>query len=436
MSLYLGTNLISGAQDISGKANTSLDNLNATGRGIINGKASTSLNNLTSTGKNIGNWSSNVTNCITEIPQRINVEFNSGTLTLVSGSKLYVPAGFQQDGVTPKFNTVTINSYIDYSNASSDTKTRLLFYRNGSLEAYEYSQSGSSGPSGSGWIMYYDIAENLVKLYSDGDEMYSGYSLPIAQVTADGSHIVGKIDQVFNGFGYIGSTVFALPGVKGLIPDGRNADGTLKNTECSISSVQTVTITSSWGTGREQFFINGINLGVHRACTAYYISDTKPNTTILTSYWYSPKENILRSSYDTGTTWTKTSGAESFVISFSSGKVDSISSKTAFRALDYNDKGTIAGWSMPSNKYIDLTLGASGTEYTAPANGYINISRTSSASGQYISGYTGINSSVYSTASGQTLRLSMPVRKGASFQINYSAATAGFFRFVYAKGEQ
>ena len=42
-------------------------------------------------------------------------------------------------------------------------------------------------------------------------------------------------------------------------------------------------------------------------------------------------------------------------------------------ALDYNDKSEISGWGMPSSRYINLTLGASGTVYTAPANGYFAV---------------------------------------------------------------
>lgn len=409
MSLYLGTNLISGAQDISGKANTSLDNLNATGRGIINGKASTSLNNLTSTGKNIGNWSSNVTNCITEIPQRINVEFNSGTLTLVRGSKLYVPAGFQQDGVTPKFNTVTINSYIDYSNASRDTKTRLLFYRNGSLEAYEYSQSGSSGPSGSGWIMYYDIAENLVKLYSDGDEMYSGYSLPIAQVTADGSHIVGKIDQVFNGFGYIGSTVFALPGVKGLIPNGINDDGTLNSAEYTVASVITATYTSTE---------NGVEIAV--------VNDG--------SFTKGTFFKLGSDGYLYNNAGVKKSAFVFASCKLTSGVISDFNPKTVFHALDYNDKGTIAGFSMPSGSRIQLTLLASGETYTAPANGcFFAYGITSNAANQMIFSGGGLSAST-TAPNGWGSCLIIPVKKGIVVEFSYGYVSPAIY-FVYAEGD-
>ena len=80
--------------------------------------ANTDLSNLTNKGANIANWSSNVSNCIVEIPQDIKLELSSGTLTLKSGSKVYVPNGV---GV---FNTVTTTA--DMSKTYSTDGTYML----------------------------------------------------------------------------------------------------------------------------------------------------------------------------------------------------------------------------------------------------------------------------------------------------------------------
>ncbi|MBO7733689.1 MAG: hypothetical protein J6S67_14085, partial [Methanobrevibacter sp.] len=90
---------------IAGKADAATT---LSGYGITDG-ANTDLSNLTDTGKNIANWSSNVSNCITEIPQDVKLELNNGTLTLKAGSKVYVPNGA---GV---FNEVVIASDINIS---------------------------------------------------------------------------------------------------------------------------------------------------------------------------------------------------------------------------------------------------------------------------------------------------------------------------------
>ncbi len=50
-----------------------------------------------------------------------------------------------------------------------------------------------------------------------------------------------------------------------------------------------------------------------------------------------------------------------------------LSNKADIDASNFNadGKSLLSGLGMPSNRYIDLTLGASGATYTAPANGYI-----------------------------------------------------------------
>ena len=61
------------------------------------------------------------TNCITEIPQDIKLELADGVLTLKAGSKVYVPNGFEEDGTTPKFDEIKVNTdltmtYTEYNN--------------------------------------------------------------------------------------------------------------------------------------------------------------------------------------------------------------------------------------------------------------------------------------------------------------------------------
>ncbi len=97
-----------------------------------------------------------------------------------------------------------------------------------------------------------------------------------------------------------------------------------------------------------------------------------------------------------------------------------------------------SGFGFPSNRFEELELGASNTEYIAPANGYAYINKESSASGQYVNIYDGtaISRRSISSASGQRLIVAAPVLKGKKFKIDYSAAgTTHQFRFVYAEGE-
>lgn len=99
-----------------------------------------------------------------------------------------------------------------------------------------------------------------------------------------------------------------------------------------------------------------------------------------------------------------------------------------------------SGWSMPSSRYIDLTLGASGATYTAPANGYFTFLANA---GNSTSSCIMINNSNILCAQGKSggynnsYYVSIPVKKGQSMELYYNAGSLSSvdFRFIYAEGE-
>ena len=106
-----------------------------------------------------------------------------------------------------------------------------------------------------------------------------------------------------------------------------------------------------------------------------------------------------------------------------------------------NNAGTSlgAGWAMPSDTYIDLTLGASGTTYTAPANGWF-VGRMTSTSSAQILGLVcmsggNIQSIKYSSGNNQNLAVFLPSEKNDMVELWYGT-TPQVFRFVYAKGSE
>jgi hypothetical protein len=100
----------------------------------------------------------------------------------------------------------------------------------------------------------------------------------------------------------------------------------------------------------------------------------------------------------------------------------------------------MGGMAMPSNRYIDLTLGASGTQYTAPADGYVLCTKWTTG-GNYQELTLGLDSTVLSTNIGSSLtvllRCWLPVAKGSTFYVNYTGSgSTPFFRFIYAQGSE
>lgn len=105
-----------------------------------------------------------------------------------------------------------------------------------------------------------------------------------------------------------------------------------------------------------------------------------------------------------------------------------------------NNTGTSKGasWAMPSGTSVALTMGASGTDYTAPANGYFganvqwqNAASYLSMNNQYVVGYC--QTGTGGAAVGLTF---VPVKKGDVVNISYNAISVNWFRFTYADGSE
>lgn len=94
---------------------------------------------------------------------------------------------------------------------------------------------------------------------------------------------------------------------------------------------------------------------------------------------------------------------------------------------------------MPSNRKLNLTLGASGAQYTAPSDGYFCILKEAVAINEYLWFYnvtTGIEKTQQtSTGNGYVLRDYFPVKRNDVVAIAYSlSGTTHIFAFVYANG--
>ena len=257
----------------------------------------------------IHNFKNKITNCITEIPQDIKLELKDGTLTLKAGSKVYVPNGV---GV---FDEVMISS--DLSTTGFHDGQIMIFAQCSSLSSTsinaitEVLVSNAKSGTSPEVSLYYNTSLNMIYRYTSSSAYDLRFALPIAICTRTSGKIT-SIDQVFNGFGYIGSTVFALPGVKGLIPNGRNADGSLKNTEFTTSRANTKTLSN----------ITAINTNIR-------IYSNNVGGGLL---YYDLIKNINTNSAGDVLLCVNAGNAD-----IESGRITSFTPKTAFHAVDYND---------------------------------------------------------------------------------------------------
>ena len=115
--------------------------------------------------------------------------------------------------------------------------------------------------------------------------------------------------------------------------------------------------------------------------------------------------------------------------------VDDLSDST--RQYNNSISSQVAHMAMPSDKYIDLTLGASGTTYTAPADGWVQIMGASTASGGYIEILNRLIDFTFQGASAQQYtRGYCPVVKNTTYIINYENFNTDLLRFIYNVGSE
>ncbi len=106
--------------------------------------------------------------------------------------------------------------------------------------------------------------------------------------------------------------------------------------------------------------------------------------------------------------------------------------------LSAEGKSLISGLGMPSNRYIDLTLGASGSTYTAPANGWFYISTYCNADTSMDFVTSNFHIIMRSGASSNhMIRGIIPAKKGDTVTPVYTAKLSNtFWQFIYAEGSK
>ena len=353
------------------------------------------------------------TNRILEIPQDIKLELSNGTLTLKAGSKVYLCDG--------SFTTVPISSDIVTGNPASSWNTQCyawLNFDNINDIHFQYatveSTTSGSGAGTAGWRFNTD----------DNKMYYQGTSyprcLPVGLVTVN-SGSVTSIDQIFNGFGYIGSTMFALPGVKIQIPQGKYNNGTNLYEIYTNDIVKLQTYTGT---------VVGRQIALAKAGLAFNV------------YTYDANVNKL---FDVNNSLYRTDRVVIASVDFESGKVTSWKPYTVDSVANNNmsnvsntGRSFISSLGMPSSKYEDWTLGASGTSYTAPANGYLQLAATKATTLQI---YNTTKENYFKSAfdysnSENYISVTCEAAKGDVLRVHYTITTGRWFKFFYAEGEK
>ena len=233
---------------------------------------------------------------ITNIPQDIKLELNNGTLTLKAGSKVCVPNGV---GV---FNTITIENDITVTTAggSNSDITAMLIYDTTSNTVRANVEitrclSGATEPSNAD-CWFYNTSTNKIGYWNHSTSTYARTpsSFPLAIVKRSADKKITSIDQVFNGFGYIGSSLFVLPGVEGFYPNGK--DG-FKNVFTTIKLNRVLIYTS---TSAKNNVIGAFSSNIGGYWSSFEVVDKLPELQDMVLYrrYYNKFDNKVYATYD------------------------------------------------------------------------------------------------------------------------------------------
>lgn len=409
MSLYLGTTPI--ANDGShNTANVDLSNLSNTGEAHF---ANPALTNSPYT-----------TNRILEIPQNLQISVNGDTIT-ISGKATRLNGDLVNINVSRTFTGTVGKTYVLISAQPYSSMNTWTFSENNNIVSY---RQDSQPTITTAYAFWFDTANNRLMFTSNTGSSWYEIVLPfgVAHYTSNG----WVIDQIFNGFGYIGSTVFALPGVKVQVPNGKNEDGTYINYIEEITSVKTNTFTSE--SGSVDLYYDSDTQSIGAAYTGTYTYDSSTNSYVnkVTGLNVTTLINVANCICTSGK-----------ISSFKFANVDSVANSNASN-FSQAGRSYLSGLGMPSGRYIDLTLGASNSTYTAPANGTVLAVKRAVDVGQNL-GLARVSSGIFfdfawNSVANSNIFVNMDVRKGEVFGVSYTASgtEVQILRFYYAEGEE
>ena len=182
-----------------------------------------------------------ITNCILQLPQ-IGLSIQNGKLVLASRTKVYV--------ANNSITSLTTSTELTYSTGAGSGQYMILL--NGanaitsanlaSCSSGTLAQRPTNTPTSSG-LYYATDTQTMYNTSNYGSTWNSGtLTLPIAIATVSNGQFTSVTP--FNGVGYIGTTLFSVPGLLVSIPNGRNSDGTLNNVTNPQTNVNFYTLES------------------------------------------------------------------------------------------------------------------------------------------------------------------------------------------------
>lgn len=288
----------------------------------------------------------------------------------------------------------------------------------------------SNGAFHSGTV-YKSFYEWLLRIYN-GTETVEGVSV---KANTDGYN---KYDYVIN----TADQTFRLP----LLNGSEEASGDVFEAWDISASGQTFTAPVN---GRVSFVVTATASGQHAEVNAsngnVALSRATASGQTVCASAFAKKGSTIRVYYHTSSTiqWLRFyysvgNGSLYYYVGETIQDANIINASRVLTRVSELSDSYISGLVMPSTKHITLTLGASGSSYTAPANGYFSLSKVAGISNAYSQISSNAITSINRGVVGSDWCICwLPVTKGENVIVVYTATGAtNHFRFYYAEGEK
>ena len=185
---------------------------------------------------------------------------------------------------------------------------------------------------------------------------------------------------------YSGNTITVKSGLKVLAPNGRNADGSLKNYEYTLASDSSKELSSA-GTGLSVFFLRSLDngqtwdIGYRSYGTQWYIQEEQPQ--VEHCEWYNPKTNLWK--HCVSGEWSDILICPLGRVSCNEGQIISLYNYETTDLLKRSDRGEIIGWDRPNLTISGSQLKGYNTVYTAEEDGWVQFNTHVQCTVNYLS---------------------------------------------------
>ena len=228
-------------------------------------------------------------------------------------------------------------------------------------------------------------------------------------------------------------------GLKFLVPNGRNADGSLKNIEYVLSadtSYNAAVESLTTYTRNIIIFLGSNNMAVTSLSDniPLYYQETRPSKFFAGfAYWYNTAENKVY--YSNGNSvFTESLAIIIGSYTINSSTITALRTDKAVNLLKYSDLSWLTSLSLPSDKKVTLSIPGSNVSFRAVDDGYVQFHNEPGSE---------VTSGVYNHSSGLSFYTMapfyegfVPVKKGDTVSVYYSKLQDPLLTFIYATGAQ